>query len=143
MPAQDLFVTLGVVPTRKTMQLQAFDLSNPASGMRVLALTGVPLPLAVPGLDYCPDNGALYAYLSVWGATLNTLYKITPPASNPLTNPWTVTTQTLGGVAIPNPTYADGYNGVYSKFRYVRRLRSFAFLNRTSDPVYIMRPTDL
>jgi hypothetical protein len=92
------------------------------------------------GLLYCPDLDCYFLYSQGTASTpLNPqqMYKIQPPSSNPLTNPWTVALITMGGdavVADPQPI------GNYKRFMWIPALKCIAILNKWDSYVYIYKP---
>ena len=65
------------------------------------------------------------------------MYKIQPPSSNPLTNPWTVSLVTMNGDTV----VADNQPiGNYKRFMWVPTLKSIAILNKWDSYVYLYKP---
>jgi hypothetical protein len=94
----------------RTLQrkLRALDLNNLSAGWQLLQLNNASLlpgrPLGDSELAYHDARDAFYHLPSTGGSTL---YKITPPAGNPISNAWTVSTQTISGATL----HAHGNDG--------------------------------
>lgn len=78
-----------------------------------------------------PTPGTAYA-------TRQKIWRIQPPSSNPLTNPWTVTEITMPGGAVQ----ASGVQGTYGRFFRVPPLKCLAFYNGPANggKVYLYKP---
>lgn len=94
----------------RTLQrkLRALDLNNLGAGWQLLDLAGASVlpdrPLGDSELVYHDARDAFYHLPSTGGSTL---YKITPPATDPTRNAWTVSAQTIAGA----PLRAHGIDG--------------------------------
>jgi hypothetical protein len=94
-------------------KIRALDLSTFTGGWQLVTLTNSTLlPNRAMGgseLVYHPTRDAFYHLPSTGGQTL---YKITPPASNPFSNPWVVSTQTISGATLhPHGNGGDANGG--------------------------------
>jgi hypothetical protein len=92
------------------------------------------------GLLYCPDLDCYFLYSQGTASTPRNpqqMYKIQPPSSNPLTNPWTVSLVTMNGDTV----VADNQPvGNYKRFMWVATLKSIAILNKWDSYVYLYKP---
>jgi len=92
------------------------------------------------GLLYCPDLDCYFLYSQGTSSTPRNpqdIYKIQPPSSNPLTNPWTVSLVTMGGDAVVADTQPIGN---YKRFLWVPGLKSIAILNKWDSYVHLYKP---
>jgi hypothetical protein len=120
-------------PTR----LVALDLDNLPAGPRLLNYTGT-LPPSGNRWELYPPDGCFY-YKSYAG---NVLWRLKPPAGDPLTGTWTVTSLTVGGATLPSISEAAQASGVrhYTRFFYVPAIASFAWIADSFSPVHLVRP---
>jgi hypothetical protein len=65
----------------------------------------------------------------------NHLYRIDPPASRILDEPWKVTKITL-----PSPMPSNHADGVYGHWRYVPTIKAFAYVSTVTNQVALYRP---
>jgi len=127
------------------LSLSLLSLSTPSSGFYHPSLVGDTLPVGgdqAVGFDWDTDRNLGYLFLGNWttGAIygyndLNHVWKITPPATSPLTNAWTVTRITL-----PSSLPTNNSDGVYSRWRYCSTIKKFAYVSRTTDLVTLWTP---
>ncbi|MCX8005118.1 MAG: hypothetical protein N2688_09200 [Burkholderiaceae bacterium] len=118
-------------------------LCNGAGAFVKLRTTG-PFPSPASGLEWSTAGGYFVAYP---GNGSSTVYKLSPPSSDPLNGTWTWTTQTLTGVQGATPVKASGYasgqwNGQWSRFREVPALSSpgrpvFVYADGRNQPVQL------
>jgi len=126
-----------------TLVAIAVDSSNAAVE---LSMAGTAWPLGYAfhaGLLYCPDLDCYFLYSQGTASAPRNpqeLYKIQPPSSSPLTNPWTVSRVTMGGDAV----VADSLPiGNYKRFMWVPALKSIAIFNKWDSNVYLYKPVGL
>lgn len=113
-------------------KIRALDLNNITAGWQLLTLSGATnlpdAPLGNSELVYHEANGAFY---HLPGAGGSTIYKITPPASSPLTNAWVCTSQTLTGDTVYPKGDAAGDTGNggggYKTLQYVPALQMLSW----------------
>lgn len=148
-PVNDLMLIAsqgGAYGSDGPLQIVAIQLSNPGAGATTLTLTGeVPQQTALPawGFDWDTDRGVGYAYMGNWtfGAgppvenDLLHVWKITPPSSSPLTNPWIASRITLLQ-SLP----ANNSDGVWSRWRYCSTIKKFAYVPTTTGQVVLWTP---
>lgn len=97
----------------RTLQrkLRALDLNNPTGGWQLVSLSNSTLlpnnGLGDSEIVYHEANDAFYYLPSTGGQTI---YKISPPATNPYSAPWVVTQQVISGATI----YQHGNDGLIS-----------------------------
>jgi hypothetical protein len=92
------------------------------------------------GLLYCPDLDCYFLYSQGTATTPRNpqeMYKIQPPSSSPLTNPWTVSLVTMGGDTVAADTQPIGN---YKRFMWVPALKSIAIFNKWDSYVYLYKP---
>ena len=87
-----------------TGKLRALDLNDLRSGPVTLTTVGDLPPHNQSQWHLYPADGCWYTYVGNGG---NDLYKIEPPAANPLTDTWTVSTVVIGGAALPSQAAAS------------------------------------
>ncbi len=80
--------------------LVGLNLNNISAGWSVLNVAGQALPDTQSQFTFYPPDGNWYARHDNGGEWI---YRLTPPASNPLTGTWTVTHVQLN-TALPSPT---------------------------------------
>lgn len=125
-----LFVVVG------TTAMKALDLSSPASGWQSLTVSGS-LPTADGGWPrwHQYSDGNFYARKRADGATI---YRIVPPATSPLSNAWSVSTQSIGGATFP----ADaGTVSQYDRMPYVPAIDCLAYFPGPATAVVLFRPS--
>lgn len=83
--------------------LRAINLANVSAGWVTLTVSGALPTAALTHWCYYPTTDRFYRVPASGG---NTIQRLTPPASGPLTNPWTYDTVTLTGDTVP--AYVDG-----------------------------------
>ena len=107
-----------------------------------LTTSGSPLPWTGAGFSW---STALSCFVAYEGNGSTRVHKITPPATNPLTNPWNVTTVNLIGQngAVPALAYyGSGYNGTWGRFSEVPPLCDatravFVFADGKNNPAQL------
>ena len=122
-----------------TGKLRAIDLNDMRAGPVILRTVGnLPRDNQSQWHLY-PADGCWYTYVGNGG---NDLYKIEPPAANPLTDTWTVSTVVIGGAALPSqPAEAIKSGAVHNtRFFYVRPIGCFAWIAGGSNKVAILKP---
>ena len=82
-----------------TGRLRALDLNDLRSGPVTLRTEGSLPPGNQSQWHLYPADGCWYTYM---GFGENTIYKIQPPTTNPLTETWTVSTVEIGGASLPS-----------------------------------------
>lgn len=120
-------------PTR----LVALDLNNLAAGPRLLKFTGT-LPPSGNRWEYYPPDGRFY-YKSYSG---NVLWKLTPPAGDPFSGTWAVTSFEVTGATLPSITPAAQAAGLrhFTRFFYVPSIAAFAWMADSTSAVHLIRP---
>jgi hypothetical protein len=119
--------------------LRGVAVDNISSGIKTLARSGVDMPTQYGRGNrwaYSPDHDAFFGY----GGSGQTIYKLTPPSSNPLTNTWTVTSQGITGATLASSTSQNNTRS-YSRFFYVPALRCLAWIANTSSRVALIKPS--
>ncbi|MEP6609998.1 MAG: hypothetical protein ABJA83_15185, partial [Burkholderiaceae bacterium] len=122
-----------------TGRLRAIDLNNFAAPPVTLRTVGT-LPADNQSQWHLyPADGCWYTYAGNGG---NTIHKIRPPAGNPLTDVWTISTVQIGGPTLPSqPADAIQSGAVHNtRFFYARPLGCFAWIAGGSNKVAILRP---
>ena len=121
-----------------TGKLRALDLNDLNKGPVALRTVGA-LPSGNESHWYLyPADGCWYTYEGNGG---NTLHKIQPPAANPLTETWTVSTVVVGGAALPSQdTSPNVYSVHHNRFFYVKPLGCFAWISEGSNKVMLVKP---
>jgi len=125
---------------------QAIDVDNPTAGWSVLNVTG-------PALDVNYANG--WAYHEAQGVfyrryadrsnseTLTpqgqVIYKLTPPASSPLTNEWVISSVTMTGDTVPEFAADQVDTQAHNSLIYVPELEMLAWV--TANGVALLNPT--
>jgi len=104
---------------------------------------------AYGGLVHCPNLGCYFLYNALnSNATIQPIvgpevvYKIIPPATNPLTNPWTVTKEIMGGTP-PRRDPIGRAIGSLGRFFWIQSIKCLGFINGASMPVYVYKPRGL
>jgi hypothetical protein len=98
---------LRVLLFHRTGALQGLDLNNIAAGWTTLTVSGTP-PTSGNRWVWHPTNGCFYCKVDNTG---NTLHRLTPPASNPISGTWTFDTITIGGSGLPDRTLLNRHYG--------------------------------
>jgi hypothetical protein len=115
-----------------------FNPDDVENGWNSITVTGGPLPNRFDRFVYYPPTGKFYAHN---GQTTNTtLYRLTPPGSNPLTTAWTLDTITLD-TALPL-VHADA-DMAWTILHYVPSIQRLSWLgavNETAPSVYLIKP---
>ena len=122
-----------------TGKLRAIDLNDMRSGPVTLRTAGDLPRVNQSQWHLYPADGCWYTYVGNGG---NDVYKIEPPAANPLANTWTVSTVVIGGAALPSQPAAAIKSGAVhnTRFFYVRPLGCFAWIAGGSNQVAILKP---
>jgi hypothetical protein len=118
--------------------LAAINLANISAGPTILNKTGIALPEQYGRGNrwaYYPAHDAFYTY----NGSGQSLYKLTPPASNPLTGTWTVSTVSIGGATIPQFSSSNNVRH-YSRFFYVPALQCLAWISNAYNRVALIKP---
>lgn len=84
-------------------------------------------------MTWCDDLNCFLLYM---GEGSKTVYKLTPPATNPLTNAWVFSSETLTGTTPPWTM-----NGPLTKFRYVPAIRCAVYADGKNQSVVAFRMT--
>ena len=101
---------LRVLLFHRTGALQGLDLNAIANGWTTLTTSGTP-PESGNRWVWHPGTGRFYSKVD---ATGNTLHRLTPPASSPLSGTWTFDTVTIGGSGLPSRTLLNRhYTGLH------------------------------
>jgi hypothetical protein len=118
--------------------LRALQLGNLAAGWTALNATGTPAS-SYNSLIYYPSTGKFYTRGNNTGNTLN---RLSPPASNPLTGTWAWDTVTIGGASMPNFTSTGSNDGRQhtGTFFYVPGIDCLAWISGESTKVIVMKP---
>jgi len=127
--------------------LLAFQPDKEINSAVPLAMAGDVWPRcysAHAGLLYCPDLDCFFLYSqrasTAYPYNPNEIFKITPPASSPLTRSWSVEKITMNGDGL----LADPMGiGNYKRFMWVPGLKSIAILNKWDSYVYLYKPQGL
>ena len=122
-----------------TGKLRAIDLNDMRSGPVTLRTAGDLPRVNQSQWHLYPADGCWYTYVGNGG---NDVYKIEPPAANPLADTWTVSTVVIGGAALPSQPAAAIKSGAVhnTRFFYVRPLGCFAWIAGGSNKVAILKP---
>lgn len=122
-----------------TGKLRAIDLNNMGAAPVILRTAGNLPPDNQSQWQLYPSDGCWYTYLGNGG---NTIYKIQPPAGNPLTETWTVSTVQIGGANLASqPADAIKNGSVHNtRFFYVRAIGCFAWIAGERNQVAILKP---
>ena len=121
-----------------TGRLRAINLNNPGAGVVALRTSG-----QLPGDNQSrwhqyPADGCWYTFEG-WDG--NTIYKIQPPAGDPLTGTWTCSTVQIGGATIPKQGESALQGAVHNtRFFYVRSIGCFAWIAGEGNKVVILKP---
>lgn len=124
----------------------AIDLDNQGAGWTTLTVTGTAADVSYDNCwVYHEAQGVYYRrYADIsGGGTLypqgQVLYKLTPPASNPLTNTWTISTVTLTGDTVPeNANGTSVQTQAYRRLMYVPSIEMLAWV--TVNGVALLNP---
>lgn len=129
---QGLLFVQGVTGT-----LWGFNPDNAAASWTQITVTNGPLPNRLNQFVYYPPSGKFYSFTST---TANaTLHRLTPPATNVLSNPWVLDTVTLGtNLPDSHPTQAH-----YNILHYVPSIQRLSWLGKVDEVggnVYLIKP---
>jgi hypothetical protein len=121
-----------------TGKLRAIDLNNIGAGPVNLTTVGsLPRDNQSQWHLYPPD-GCWYTHVGDGG---NAIYKIQPPAGNPLTATWTAGTVQIGGATLPTQGAQAKEGAVHNtRFFYVRPIGCFAWIAGERSQVAILKP---
>lgn len=129
-------------------KIRALDLTNVSAGWQLLTLTNAstlpdaPLSGSLP--VWHAGKGAYYHMPSGGGSTL---YKITPPASSPLSNAWVISSESIGGDTIhPKGNNAGDADKAHKSLMYVPAIDRLAWVaggttGGTVRPVTLINPS--
>ena len=121
-----------------TGKLRAIDLNNMGAGPVTLRTVGTLPPDNQSQWHLYPADGCWYTHEGFGG---NVLYKIRPPASNPLTETWTLSTVQIGGASMPSQGAQAKEGAVHNtRFFYVRPIGCFAWIAGDRNQVVILKP---
>ncbi len=121
-----------------TGKLRAIDLNNMGAGPVILRTTGNLPPDNQTRWHLYPPDGCWYTYEGDGG---NVIYKIQPPASNPLTETWTCSTVQIGGATLPAQGAQAKEGAVHNaRFCYVPPIGCFAWIAGERSRVAILKP---
>lgn len=128
-----------LVMQTSTGRLRALDLNNMGAGPVTLRTAGSLPQDNQSRWHLYPADGCWYTYLGNGG---NTIHKIQPPAGNPLTETWTVSTVLIGGAPLASqPKEAIDNGAVHNtRFFYVRAIGCFAWIAGENNQVAILKP---
>jgi hypothetical protein len=116
--------------------LLALNLNNIAAGFQSIPFSGS-MP-STQGGRWAKYRGSWYHY---WGVGSGQgIYKLTPPASNPFSNPWVFSTVTVPGATLPQGDIPSGSPGHRTRFCYVPALDCLAWLGNMTSQVALLRP---
>lgn len=122
-----------------TNRLRAIDLNNLGAGFVTLRTAGNLPPDNQSQWHLYPADGCWYTYMGNGG---NNVHKIQPPAENPLTSTWNVSTVSIGGATLASqPKDAIDAGAVHNtRFFYVRPIGCFAWIAGERNQVAILKP---
>lgn len=112
------------------------DLNNIGNGWQSLTRSGTPTINNGVGAWH-PTRGAWYFRTANQGTSIS---KLTPPASNPFSNAWAWSTETIGGSTIPAFADTDGDPSHYSALQYVPSIGCLAWFASASASVCLIQP---
>jgi hypothetical protein len=115
--------------------LYAFQLDNPGGSWTVLNVSGALPPVSAEPCRYAyypPDGRFYFRPMSNGGAKL---YRLTPPASTPLTSAWIADSVQLNQT-MPDCAGPAWYNYMF----YVPSLQCLAWIPNVSSQVYLFKP---
>ncbi len=121
-----------------TGKLRAIDLNNIGAGPVMLRTVGSLPSDNQSQWHLYPADGCWYTYEG-WGG--NTVHRIRPPAGNPLTETWTVSTVQIGGAALASQGAQAKEGAAHNtRFFYVRPIGCFAWIAGERNQVAILKP---
>ena len=143
-----------LVVVRSTAELWAFDLNDVERGPVRLAVDGTVPTRAMRWHRYPIEDGgdgSWYAFTGVGPvydsvppyplATDQFLNRLTPPAGDPLTEPWTFSTVPIDGGLTAQYVQDPGSGAFHhTRFFYVPSIRSFAWIPNGTGAVELVRP---
>jgi hypothetical protein len=118
-----------IVMAQRNGNLIGFDPNAESLGWRVLTLSGSLPTTTNERWAYVPCRDAFYKMPGTGGSTL---YKLTPPSSNPFSSTWTVTTISLSQAVTQ---YGDGPGspGAYAALQYVPYIECLAWFSHGNN----------
>ena len=121
-----------------TGRLRALDLNDLRSGPVTLRTVGNFPPGNQSQWHLYPADGCWYTYM---GFGENTIHKIQPPTTNPLTETWTVSTVEIRGATLASQGAQARQGAVHNtRFFYVRPIGCFAWIAGEKNKVAILKP---
>jgi hypothetical protein len=126
-------------------RFQAIDLDNIAAGWSVLNVTGTVTDVIYENAwaYHAAQNVFYRRYADLNGASDfpqgQVIYKLTPPASSPLSNTWTITSVTLTGDTIPENRNANVGTQAHKRLMYLPSIQMLAWV--TANGVALLNPT--
>jgi hypothetical protein len=134
-PKGDLLLVAGMNPSLTGFSLNACPLATPATGFKLLTLSGNNIPGGGGyGFVHCPDLDCFFVRTA--DGSRQVIWKITPPASDYLTGTWTVTQITMPGDTVSAKGNAQG---MWKRFAYAANIKSLAWVDDINGPVYVFR----
>ena len=134
-PTGDLMLVGGWNRAGTAFDLRACPLSTASQGFHVLTLTGSTIPLGRYGVAYCDDLDCFFVRMSL--GHRQTLWKLTPPRSDYLSEPWVVAEITMRGHAVPAVGHGQG---MWKRFMYAPALKCLLWVDDVRGAVYAYRP---
>ena len=127
-----------LVVQTSTGKLRAIDLNETRKGPVVLRTVGS-LPRGNQSQWHLyPADGCWYTYV---GFGENTIHKIQPPTTNPLTETWTASTVQIAGATLASQGAQARQGAVHNtRFFYVRPIGCFAWIAGDKNKVAILKP---
>lgn len=120
-------------------QLNAFQLDNPSAGWTTLAVSGALPPITTPEpcrwAFYPPDGNFYYRPSGAYNGPK--LYRLIPPASNPVTTAWIADSVDLNQ-SLPPCEAPD--NAWYNFLFYVPSIQCLAWIAGADKQVYVFKP---
>ena len=139
-PAHDLWMIVG---NRDSVEgpfvLHAYalrDLTVPRATLKVLGDTT--LGGRGIGFAFVPELNAFFLRSSTV-SDAQKIWKLTPPAGNPLVAPWTIQEITMEGARVTE----GGHRGYYKRFCYAAKIGCLIWVSSTRGAVYAYRPHGL
>jgi hypothetical protein len=121
-----------------TGRLRALDLNDLRSGPVTLSVAGNLPTNNQSQWHLYPADGCWYTHV---GFGENTIHKIQPPTTNPLTETWTASTVQIGGATLASQGAQARQGAVHNtRFFYVRPIGCFAWIAGEKNKVAILRP---
>jgi hypothetical protein len=134
-PTGDLLLVAGMNPSLTGFSLYACPLATPATGFKLLSLSGNNIP---PGAGYgfvhCPDLDCFFVRAA--DGSRQVIWKITPPTANYLTGTWAVTQITMLGDTV---AAKGNVQGMWKRFVYATKVKCLSWVDDINGPVYAYR----